>query len=43
MILKTEFYKKDITDDLKNLLNDPPLNIKTTGIYMSFILIWYFF
>ncbi|XP_022168298.1 uncharacterized protein LOC111032328 isoform X2 [Myzus persicae] len=31
VILRTEYYNKDIVEDIRSLLNAPPLNIKITG------------
>ncbi|XP_026818102.1 uncharacterized protein LOC113557019 isoform X2 [Rhopalosiphum maidis] len=31
VVLRTEYYKKDIVEDIRDLLNAPPLNIKITG------------
>ncbi|KAL4141977.1 hypothetical protein QTP88_004511 [Uroleucon formosanum] len=31
VVLRTEYYKKDIVEDINDLLNAPPLNIKTTS------------
>lgn len=31
VVLRTEYYKKDIVEDIRDLLITPPLNIKITG------------
>uniref|UniRef100_A0A2H8TQY2 Tudor domain-containing protein 1 n=2 Tax=Melanaphis sacchari TaxID=742174 RepID=A0A2H8TQY2_9HEMI len=31
VVLRTEYYKKDIVEDIRDLLNAPPLSIKITG------------
>lgn len=31
VVLRTEYYKKDIVEDIRDLLNAPPLNIKIAG------------